>query len=474
MARDIHVMMLPWSAFGHLIPFFNLSVALAKAGVRISFVSTPRNIQRLPKVPLDLETLIDLVEIPLPILNKERLPEGSEATMDVPSEKVQFLKTAYDLLRNPVKQLISDQQPDWIFIDFISYWVAEIAQEHKIPLLMYRVFSASQLAFMGHPESLVGDGHKRMRPSPESLTSPPEWGDFPSSVAYRSFEATIYYKGFYGQNASGITDAERLAKGIQACKAFAIRSCTEYEGEYFNICEKIIGKPVIPIGLLLPEKPAEGRRSIADNSWIETFEWLDCQKPKSVVFAAFGSESKLSKEQVHELARGLELSGLPFLWALKKPDWAINDPGVLPSGFSDRTHGRGVISIGWAPQLEILGHPSVGGFLSHAGWGSITETLPFGHCLVVLPLGLDQPLNARVLVEKGLAVEIERREDGSFNRNGIAKALRFAMVSEEGQSLRVRTREAAQTFGNIDLQVAYFDSFVEYLKKNGVENIERQ
>ena len=112
--------------------------------------------------------------------------------------------------------------------------------------------------------------------------------------------------------------------------------------------------------------------------------------------------------------------------------------------------------------------------MSHAGWGSITETLPFGHCLVVLPLGIDQPLNARVLVEKGLAVEIERREDGSFNRDGIAKALRFAMVSEEGQSLRVQTREAAQTFGNIDLQDAYFDSFVEYLKKNGAENIERQ
>ncbi|XP_022759998.1 putative UDP-rhamnose:rhamnosyltransferase 1 [Durio zibethinus] len=191
MAGYIHVMMLPWSAFGHLIPFFNLSVALAKAGVRVSFVSTPRNIKRLPKVPPNIENLIDLLTFPLPILDKELLPEGCEATMDVPSEKIEYLKTAYDLLRNPVKQFISDQRPDWIFIDFISYWVAEIAQELKIPLLVYRVFSACQLAFMGHPESLVGDGHKRRRPSPESLTSPPEWGDFPSPVAYRSLEAII-------------------------------------------------------------------------------------------------------------------------------------------------------------------------------------------------------------------------------------------------------------------------------------------
>ena len=148
------------------------------------------------------------------------------------------------------------------------------------------------------------------------------------------------------------------------------------------------------------------------------------------MFVGFGSECKLSKEQINEIAYGLELSGLPFLWALRKPDWVLSDLDALPSGFSERTHRRGVVCFGWAPQLEILEHPSIGGSLFHAGWGSIMETLQFGHCLVVLPLIIDQPLNARLLVEKGLAIEIERSEDGSFSRDGIAKALRLAMVSE--------------------------------------------
>ncbi|XP_021281172.1 putative UDP-rhamnose:rhamnosyltransferase 1 [Herrania umbratica] len=440
MARDFHVVMLPWSAFGHLIPFFQLSVALGKAGVKVSFVSTPRNIGRL-KVPSDLANLIDLVAFQLPALDNETLlPEGSEATVDIPSEKIQYLKIAYDLLRHPVKQFISDQRPGWIIVDVIPHWVVEIAHEYQIPLINFSVFSASSYSFFANPRSLTSDGQKRI-------------------------------EGFYGKNASGVSDAERLAKIIQASKAFAIRSCTEYEAEYLNVVEKTNGKPVIPIGLLLPVKP-EGRR-MTDKSWIEIFEWLDVQKPKSVVFVGFGSEYKLSKNQIHEIAYGLELSGLPFLWALRKPEWALSDDDALPPGFSDRTRGRGVVSIGWAPQLEILEHPSIGGSLFHAGWGSIIETLQFGHCLVVLPFIIDQPLNARFLVEKGLAVEVERSDDGSFSGVDIAKALRLAMVSEEGQSLRVRTREAAQIFGNRDLQNSYFNSFVEYLEKNGAANQRR-
>ncbi|XVF33277.1 hypothetical protein REPUB_Repub17cG0155000 [Reevesia pubescens] len=475
MARNLHVVMLPWSAFGHLIPFFQLSIALAKVGVKVSFISTPRNIQRLPKVPPSLATLIDLVSLPLPALDRnKRLPEGAEATVDIPSENTQYLKIAYDLLQYPIKQFISDQRLDWIIIDFFPYWVAEIAQEKQIPVISFSVFSASTYAFFLQQNFLVADARKGIEPSPEGLTKPPELGTFSSSVAYRSFETTSTYEGHCVQNASGISDTERAFKVLHASKAMAIRTSPEYESEYLNKCKEITGKPVIPIGLLLPEKPGGTKRIITDKSWIETFEWLDGQKLKSVVFVGFGSECKLSKEQVHEIANGLELSGLPFLWALRKPDWATDDDAALPPGFKDRTRGRGAVCIGWAPQLEILGHPSIGGSLFHGGWGSIIETLQFGHILVALPFIVDQPLNARLLVEKGLAVEVERSNDGSFSSHGIAEALRLAMVSKDGENIRVKAKEAAETFGNRKLQDIYFDRFVEYLEKNGAATDHRQ
>ncbi|WKA05915.1 hypothetical protein VitviT2T_023848 [Vitis vinifera] len=75
--------------------------------------------------------------------------------------------------------------------------------------------------------------------------------------------------------------------------------------------------------------------------------------------------------------------------------------------------------MGWAPQMEILARPSIGGSLLHSGWGSVIETLQFGHCPIVLPFVIDQGLNARLLVEKGMAGEIARGDDGSFSRDNM-------------------------------------------------------
>ncbi|XP_061341283.1 putative UDP-rhamnose:rhamnosyltransferase 1 [Gastrolobium bilobum] len=454
--NTIHVMMVPWSAFGHLMPFFQLSIALAKAGVHVSFISSPKNIQRLPKLPSTLSHLVDLVELPLPSLEKELLPEGAEATVDVPFEKIQYLKLAYDQLQHAVKQLLVNQLPDWIICDFSPHWMVDISHEFQVKLIFYSVLSAASLAFFGPPVA------RKARFSPENLTVPPEWVTFPSSVAYQRHEAIAFSAGVHEVNASGVSDPERHDKVLGASKAVIFRSCYEIEGEYLNLYQNLIGKPVIPVGLLPVERPEGG---IVDGSWGKISEWLDKQATKSVVFVGFGSECKLSKDQVFEIALGLEVSELPFLWVLKKPSWAINDHDSLPFGFKERTSKRGLVCMGWAPQQEILAHPSIGGSLFHSGWGSVIETLQFGHSLVVLPFIHDQPLNARFLVDKGLAIEVKRNEDGSFTRNDIAKSLRQAMVLEEGEKLRIKTREAAAIVGNLKLhQDHYIEAFVQFLK----------
>nr|XP_011468987.1 PREDICTED: putative UDP-rhamnose:rhamnosyltransferase 1 [Fragaria vesca subsp. vesca] len=435
MARELHVVILPWSAFGHIIPLVELSKALAKANIHVSFISTPKNIQRLPKIPPELQSLITMVPFPLPAWDADRL-EGAEATVDIPFEKMDDLKVAFDLLKQPFKQFIADQVPDWIISDFAAHWAVDVSKEYGVPLAYFSPFSAANNVFCGSPEYLFN-----APPSPEVFTSPPEWVPFPSLVALKGFEAVRWHAGVYTVNRSGISDAARFAKIVAGCQVLAVRSCNEIEREYLELHAKLTGKPVIPTGLLPPKN---SKRESGNND--VTFDWLDKQKPRSVVFVGFGSECKLSKEQVYGIAHGLELSELPFLWALRKPSWASTDAEALPLGFIDRTSKKGLVCLGWVPQIEILGHPSVGGSLFHAGWGSVIETLQFGHCLVVLPFIIDQPLNARLLVEKGLAAEVERNEDGSFTGDDISKTLRLAMVEEEGEQLRINARKAASFF----------------------------
>ncbi|KAF3656973.1 MAP kinase family protein [Capsicum annuum] len=471
MSKDsIHVVMVPWLAFGHLSPFLQLSIALAKEGVHASFISTPRNIKRLPKVPPKLAPLVNLVEFPLPSLDNSPLPADAEASVDILADQIFYLKEAFDLLQEPVKNFIADKKPDWIIADFIPHWVVDIARGLDIPLIKFSVFTAASRVFFGPPKrrSALDQVKKGPQPLHELLTSPPPWVDFPSIVALRKREALELIAVFRAENASRESLLGHDAIVEDACRAVAIRTCSEFEGDYLDTYRKLKGRPVIPTGLLLPEElPVDERTLACQPNWKKISKWLDEQKPRSVVFVGFGSECKLSRNQVYEIAKGVQLSGQPFLWILQKPRWALNDIDALPSGFGSATEGRGLVHIGWAPQKEILAHRAIGGSLFHAGWGSAIEALQYGHVLVVLPFVFDQGLNARLLVEKGFAVEVKRsEEDGAFSGNDIALSLREAMVLEVGEELRARARKAAVIFGDRKLQDYYVKTFVEYLKSD--------
>ena len=139
------------NAFGHLMPFFQLSIALAKAGVHVSFISTPKKIQRLPKIPSTLSHSVHFVQLPLPSLDNELLAEGAEATVDIPFEKVQYLKAAYDQMQHSVKQFVANQSPDCIICDFSPHWIIDIALEFQVKLIFFSVLFVHAATFLGLP-----------------------------------------------------------------------------------------------------------------------------------------------------------------------------------------------------------------------------------------------------------------------------------------------------------------------------------
>jgi hypothetical protein len=71
----LNVVLFPWLAFGHMIPFTELAKRLAARGHAVTFLSTPRNVARLPPVPADLSPRVRLVALPAPVV--EGLPEGA-------------------------------------------------------------------------------------------------------------------------------------------------------------------------------------------------------------------------------------------------------------------------------------------------------------------------------------------------------------------------------------------------------------
>ncbi|KAF8696939.1 hypothetical protein HU200_036583 [Digitaria exilis] len=194
----------------------------------------------------------------------------------------------------------------------------------------------------------------------------------------------------------------------EAIEAFNVLS---HEGVY---------PPAYPVGPFV--RTLSGGEAAADaeeNS--SCLRWLDEQPDRSVLYVCFGSGGTLSTQQTAELAAGLEASGQRFLWVVRFPSdkdsmasflgGGRRDNGddipisYLPKGFVERTRDTGLVVAEWAPQVEILNHRAVGGFVSHCGWNSTLEAVAAGVPLLAWPLYAEQRVNAVMLCERvGLAL----------------------------------------------------------------------
>ncbi|KAA8547318.1 hypothetical protein F0562_003818 [Nyssa sinensis] len=216
-----------------------------------------------------------------------------------------------------------------------------------------------------------------------------------------------------------------------------------------EIFRSVFKVPVYPVGPLRRSVEPGGSRS-------ELLEWLNMQPSESVIYISFGSGGTMSAEQINELAWGLELSQQRFVWVARPPIEGKTDgsfftagnspdgtPDYLPNGFLTRTRNVGVVVPLWAPQVEILSHPSVGGFLSHCGWNSILESIVSGVPMIAWPLYSEQKMNATLLTEElGMAVRPKVLPTKKVvGREEIEKMVRTVMEYKEGKGMREKVRE---------------------------------
>ncbi|KAK7303220.1 hypothetical protein RJT34_14122 [Clitoria ternatea] len=167
----------------------------------------------------------------------------------------------------------------------------------------------------------------------------------------------------------------------------------------------------------------------SDTDGTGCLSWLDKQNAKSsVVYVSFGTVVAPPPHELVVVAEALEESGFPFLWSLKD-----HLKGVLPSGFLERTRGRGKI-VARAPQNKVLGHGSVGVFVTHCGSNSVLESISSGVPMVCRPFFGDHEMMGR-MVESVWEIGV-RVEGGVLNKNGLLKSLKLVLVQEEGKKMR--------------------------------------
>lgn len=439
--KKLKIVMYPWFAMGHLTTFLHISNKLAQRGHQIFFILPPKTQSKL--IPFNLHPeLIKFIPITVPRI--EGLPPGTETTADVIFPMYTLIRHAMDLTEPTIKSLLQELKPDFAFFDF-TQWLPALARSLGIKSVLYFIITSAAAGYLF-----------RDAPADAFLRPPP---GFPPSSRIRlsPYEARmIEAVNNTAEFGTEMKFVQRMIMSAEECDVMGFKSSKEMEGPYLDFLAKMFKKPVFPAGPVVAEPPT----SSLDERWAK---WLDQFGPKSVIFCAFGSEARVKRDQFQELLLGFELTGLPFLVALKPPIGSETVEEALPEGFMDRTKERGVVEGGWVQQQLILAHPAVGCFVTHCGWGSLSEVMVNECEIVLMPHCGDQLINGRLMGgDLKVGVEVERgEEDGLYSRESVMKAIKFVMdgESEIGKEIRANHAKWREFMLRKGLEDSYIDEF---------------
>ncbi|KAJ3694183.1 hypothetical protein LUZ60_009663 [Juncus effusus] len=127
----------------------------------------------------------------------------------------------------------------------------------------------------------------------------------------------------------------------------------------------------------------------------------------------------------------------PFIEQYEKAEMVDEVKQWLSEGFEERTKDRGLILVGWAPQLVILSHPAIGGFMIHCGWNSMVEAISMGVPLITWPHFDDQFVNENLdvnVLKIGISLGVKTPNYGGgdvVHKDGVRSAVLALMDKGE-------------------------------------------
>ncbi|KAL2239214.1 UDP-glycosyltransferase 87A1-like [Sesamum indicum] len=415
-----HVVAMPYPGRGHINPMLNLCklVAESSGDIFITVVVTEEWLGFIGS--MDKPPNISFAAIP----------------NVVPSELVRsddvygFAMAVLTKMEEPFDRLLDELRlppPVLIIADGLLPWAAEVAGRRNIPLAYMWPMSASVYTVFYHVDLLVQNGHFPVDLSVNGDAvvdyipglSPVRLADLPTIL--RDQETTSML--------------QKILPNESKAKFLVFTSIDALESQVLDAIKQKSTFSIYNIGPATSYFNLKQITTSTTNTYDDQVQytnnylkWLDDQPPSSVLYVSLGSFLSVSKAQVEEIALGLLTSGIRFLWVARREACRLQE-----------MCGEKGLVVEWCRQLEVLCHPSVGGYWSHCGWNSTKEAVLAGVPMLTSPILMDQLPNAKAIVEDW---KIGWRVwNGVFDEGNITKSDEIAELVERFMNLENPERE---------------------------------
>eukprot|EP00250_Pteridium_aquilinum_P019017 c24254_g1_i3 orf=114-1562(+) len=370
-----HVVIFPYDEQSHINSAFALGRALACRGMHVTgLLSATRyahsSSSTLRGTAADESSLFQVKVIP---------DNGEVGDGGIDDIEVYFKQYTLQGLERGVEEVMQRLQPrpSCLISDFLYPWSHDLAGRLCLPCFQFSVVPAITILIALHLPTFIAKGLLPFKPGMED-----EVVDFIPGLP-KGFQFGDIPMDLFTQDNKHVEVLLRVQSGLRRGAVLLINTVYELEPDILDGIS-MEGLSVYAVGPL-SSMDWEGKYHLNASLYVEEegcLRWLDTQRCSTVVYAAFGSIISLSKEEIEEVAFGLEACGQPFLWVLRgQPpsrvcgDGVVDNPmSALPAGFLERTKERGRVAA-WAPQPLVLSHSSIGCFISHCGMSSVLEAL---------------------------------------------------------------------------------------------------
>ncbi|KAL9317253.1 hypothetical protein ACSQ67_013770 [Phaseolus vulgaris] len=455
--EDLHVLLVAFSAQGHINPLLRLGNTLQARGLHVTLATTELVYHRVFKsstahaadtVPTSITT--NGIQI---IFFSDGFGIGQNtATIDSYMELVG--KFGPVNLSNVIKNhfINTSKKLACIINNPFVPWVADVAASYNIPCaclwiqpcalyaIYYRFYnSLNEFPTLENPSMSVNlPGLPLLQPQdlPSFVLPSNPFGSMPKVLA-------------------------EMLQHMKKLKWVLANSFYELEKDVIDSMAELC--PITAVGPLVPPSllGEDENEDVGIEMWKpqdSCMEWLTHQPPSSVIYVSFGSLIVFTAKQLESIAKALKNSNKPFLWVIKNKEG--EEPVPLPEGFVEESKEQGMV-IPWCPQTKVLSHPAIACFLTHCGWNSMLEAITTGTPMIAWPQWTDQPTNAKLISDVfRVGVRLTPGSDGFVATEEVERAFEEVFAAEEfkrnASELKRAAREAVAHGGSSDRNIQSF------------------